>query len=448
VALPDPAFEVYEMQPQVALHVRKISKETVARTALGVLALNVLVPGGIGDGWQTGGLRDLNASTRFKCAADAPSEYSAGGCATLWLQSDECAVLDVADIRMTGKSLTAAVAQLQISATARSLSERLYNFIMHVPVWNGSSWMFMSIEASLKVEAVADAQLSQVSLGSERRAEVLVNHKEQTEIVVCARDVDGASINRTGENIIVRIVSADRRANRTEVAQFDAARSVYFVTVTIAQPGEHAVLIETDAEDGRSAAKARIRVACAKGYGQDAGACTEEASKTQMILGGTIGGVFVVVGASGGWLLYKNRAQALRFLVSFFKGEFMLVFKTMTELWDITTDCIVPNRRMPSALLPRSCPHMLARPGYILSGLCLKAGLRSLLVHHVKGNRERRRDRSLHCLPAARSARLGRLYRHERTTAARASPQKAFPSPTQHSARRSTTRVGSSALPA
>jgi hypothetical protein len=159
VALPDPAFQTYQMQPQVALHVRKISKETVARTALGVLALNVLGPGGIGDGWQTGGLRDLNASTRFKCAADAPSEYSAGGCATLWLQSDECAVLDVADIRMTGKSLTAAVAQLQISATARSLSERLYNFIMHVPVWNGSSWMFLSIEASLKVEAVADAQL-------------------------------------------------------------------------------------------------------------------------------------------------------------------------------------------------------------------------------------------------------------------------------------------------
>jgi hypothetical protein len=189
---------------------------------------------------------------------------------------------------------------------------------------------------------------------SERRAEILVNHKEQTEIVVCARDVDGASIKRTGENIIVRIVSADRRANRTEVARFDADRSVYFVTVTIAQPGEHTVLIET--EDGRSAAKARIRVACAKGYGQDAGACTEEASKTQMILGGTIGGVFVVVGASGGWLLYKNRAHALRFLVSFFKGEFMLVFKTMVESSGISQAIVCPEsppaERAPAALLP------------------------------------------------------------------------------------------------
>ena len=58
-----------------------------------------------------------------------------------------------------------------------------------------------------------------------------------------------------------------------------------------------------------------------------------------------------MVGASGGWLLYKNRAHALRFLVSFFKGEFMLVLKTMVELWDITSD------RMPriAACRARSC---------------------------------------------------------------------------------------------
>jgi hypothetical protein len=229
-----PAFEVYEMRPQVALRVRKLSKDAAASTTLGVLALNVLGPGGIGDGWQTGG---LNASTRLECAADAPSACSAGGCATLWLQSDECDALTVAHVIMTGKSLTAAVAQLQISVMARSLLEGLYRFSMHVPVWNGSGWRFPSIDARLDVQAVADAQLSEVRLGGARSADILVNHLEKTEIVVLARDVDGASINRTGERIVVRVVSADRTANQTEVAQFDATRTVYFVTVTIAQYG-------------------------------------------------------------------------------------------------------------------------------------------------------------------------------------------------------------------
>jgi hypothetical protein len=340
------------MQRQLALRVRKLSKDAAASSTLSVLALNVLGPGGIGDGWQTGG---LNASTRLECAADAPSACSTGGCATLWLQSDECDALRVARVGMTGKSLTAAVAQLQISVTARSLPEGLHRFSMYAPVWNGSGWMFASIDARLDVQAVADAELSEVRLGGASSADILVNHQEKMEIVILARDVDGAPINRTGERIDVRIVSADRTASQTEVAQFDATRAMYFVIVTIAKPGEHAVLIETDAEDSRSAAKARIRVVCAKGYWQGAGACTDETSMTQMILGGTIGGVFVVVGASGGWLLHKNRAHALRFLVSFYKREFSLVFKTMAELWDIASDGTVvdaPNHRMPSVLVP------------------------------------------------------------------------------------------------
>jgi hypothetical protein len=72
---------------------------------------------------------------------------------------------------------------------------------------------------------------------------------------------------------------------------------------------------------------------------------------TQTIVGGTIGGVFVAVGVSGGWLLYKNRAHAVRFLVSFFKREFLLVVKTMAELWDITSD------RMRSPKPSRLCEH-------------------------------------------------------------------------------------------
>jgi hypothetical protein len=71
-----PSFELYEMRPQLALQLRKTSKEATTSSTLGVLALNVLGQGGIGDGWQTGG---LNASMELEC--------SDGGCATVWMQS-------------------------------------------------------------------------------------------------------------------------------------------------------------------------------------------------------------------------------------------------------------------------------------------------------------------------------------------------------------------------
>ena len=50
------------MLPQLALQVRKTSKQATTSLTLGVLALNVLGQGGIGEGWQTGG---LNASSRL-----------------------------------------------------------------------------------------------------------------------------------------------------------------------------------------------------------------------------------------------------------------------------------------------------------------------------------------------------------------------------------------------
>ena len=77
---------------------------------------------------------------------------------------------------------------------------------------------------------------------------------------------------------------------------------------------------------------------CAKGFVRVDNECAQEASQTQLIVGGTIGAVLVATGAAGLYLLYKNRTRARRFLLSFFKGELLLVFKTMMELWDITAD--------------------------------------------------------------------------------------------------------------
>jgi hypothetical protein len=154
-----PSFELYEMRPQLALQLRKTSKEATTSSTLGVLALNVLGQGGIGDGWQTGGLK---ASTGLEYMADAPSACSDGGCATVWMQSRERAVFNATHVGLIGKKLLPAVAQLNISVSARSLTERLYSFFLRVSVWSGSGsgWQFASIDARLDVRAVADAQQS------------------------------------------------------------------------------------------------------------------------------------------------------------------------------------------------------------------------------------------------------------------------------------------------
>ena len=221
-----PSFELYEMRPQLALQLRKTSKEATTSSTLGVLALNMLGQGGIGDGWQTGG---LNASTELECMADAPSACSDGGCATVWMQSRECAVFNGTHVGLIGKKLLPAVAQLHLSCAARSLRERLYSFFLHVPVWNGIGWQFASIDARLQIHAVADAQRSEVRVGRENEVDlpggvVEVSHLDQLVVEIGARDVDGAPIHRMGERIAVQIVSLERKPNLTELAQFDADR--------------------------------------------------------------------------------------------------------------------------------------------------------------------------------------------------------------------------------
>lgn len=222
VPYPVPSFKLYEMLPQVALQVRMASKDAAANSTLGVLALNVLGPGGIGDSWQTGG---LNSSMRLECTADAPLACFGDGCATVWMQSDDCAVFNATHVRLTGKALSPAVAQLRISVAPQSLHEGLYLFALRVPVWNGSGWRFPSIDAQLEVRAVADAHQSEVRVEIESdpsRPEggvLVANHLEALMVEIVARDINGVPIKRMGERIAVRFVGSDG-ASRTELAKF------------------------------------------------------------------------------------------------------------------------------------------------------------------------------------------------------------------------------------
>ena len=321
------------MLAHVVLQVRKTSKEAAVNSTVGVLALNVLGAGGIGDSWQTGG---LNASTRVECIADAPAPCLAGGCGSVWMQSDECAVLNATHVSVIGKALSPAVALLHLSVAARTLRERLYSFALHVPVWNGSGWQFASIGWRLEVQAVADAQRSEVRVGREYEASppgdvaFEANHLEQLVVTIAARDADGAPINRTGERITVCFVSA-QGTTPVELARFDAASAVYVVRATIPQPGEYVLLLGTDA-NAAEPSTARVLVVCAMGYTEIESVCSEEVSKQQLIVGGTIGGMFLLVGAVGIYLLRKHRAHARRFILSFLKVEALLTFKVGVEL--------------------------------------------------------------------------------------------------------------------
>jgi hypothetical protein len=335
------SFELYEMLPQLALQVRKTSKHATTSSTLGVLAVNVLGQGGIGDGWQTGG---LNATTRLECTADAPSACSDGGCATVWMQSGECAVFNATHVGLIGKKLLPAVAQLNISVAARSLVERLYSFLLYVPVWNGSGWRFASIAARLDVRAVADAQQSEVRVRSASdssrpgSAAVVVNHLEKVAVEIVARDVDGALINRTGETITVRVVRSDRTANVTELAQFDVGRGVYFVSAAIGTPGEYVVLLDTDAHTP-AASKASVRVVCADGYTELQHACSQTDATRDIILGSIFGAL--VLGFLG-LLVHMIRVHRDRwraFLLSFLRHEGVVALKVLFELWDISGDC-------------------------------------------------------------------------------------------------------------
>jgi hypothetical protein len=300
----------------------------------------VLGQGGIGDGWQTGG---LNASTRLECIADAPSACSDGCCATVWMQSRECAVFNATHVGLIGKKLQPAVAQLNISVAARSLMERLYSFLLHVPVWNGSGWQFASIDARLDVHAVADAQQSEVRVGSASdpsrpgRAAVVVNHLEKVAAEIVARDVDGTLINRTGEAITVRVVGSDRTADLTELAQFDATRGVYFVSTAIGTPGEYVVLLDTDAYTPASS-KASIRVICADGYTELHHVCSQTDATRKIILGCIFGAL--VLGFLG-LLVHMIRVHRDRwraFLLSFLIHEGVVALDILFELWDVSGD--------------------------------------------------------------------------------------------------------------
>jgi hypothetical protein len=250
------------------------------------------------------------------------------------------AVFNGTHVGLIGKKLLPAVAQLHLSFAARSLRERLYSFFLHVPVWSGIGWQFASIDARLDVRAVADAQQSEVRVGSASdpsrpgSAAAVANHLEIVAVEIVARDVDGALINRTGETITVRVVRSDRTANVTELAQFDAARGVYFVSAAIGTPGEYAVLLDTGVHTP-AASQATVRVICADGYTEVHHACSQTDATTNMILGCIFGALLLGLLGLLVHMIRVHRDRWRAFLLSFLIHEGVVALELLFELWDL-----------------------------------------------------------------------------------------------------------------
>ncbi len=172
----------------------------------------------------------------------------------------------------------------------------------------------------------------------------VVNHQDDLKVEVEAFDVDGNAINRVGEQISIVIKDSEGN-NRTVPLQFNGIKRTYDATFPplsreagrLGRPGVHDVYLATLTTAGL-VHRMHFSVVCVAGFTETDQNCVEAANDVQKIVGGTIGAVLLVVLVLALGLLYKNRSHALRFALSFFQLEFLLVFKTMTELWDITAD--------------------------------------------------------------------------------------------------------------
>ena len=345
--LQEPSFKAFQAAAEARFVARKESRAFISKARVVILAFNVAGQYGLHAGWRLNvgsfngnplGVNGLGNASAVQCGTP-PACVLNTSCSTIWFQPTNTACSDISaftlSVNATESDFTdEATASIAFDLRAQGVSEGRYSFVLHLPVANSTAWQYQPINGMLDVQAVADAQLSEVSLGSVQGAETWVNHLEALEIVVVARDVDGARINRTRELIVVRIASTDRTANQTEIAQFNAIRAVYFVEVTIGQPGEHTVYIVTEA--GVPVRKARIWVACVYGYAEVRGECVQTDATRNIALGSVFGTLLL---GFLGLLVYMIRAHRDRwkaFLISFLKHEGVIALKVLWEVWDIS----------------------------------------------------------------------------------------------------------------
>jgi hypothetical protein len=148
------------------------------------------------------------------------------------------------------------------------------------------------------------------------------------EVRLSARDIDNLEVRFTRAVIELLWAAAldDETRTKPERVLFNAepGTSEYTATLTAAstrEPGRYSLSVRVVHPNGGSCELLRRSI-------------TATADKTQLIIGLVLSALVVVIGAVGGYLLFKSRERAKEFLLSFLSFEGTLAADIAMSLWD------------------------------------------------------------------------------------------------------------------
>ena len=131
-----PQFVVRASDQELRLDIMRAHQDQSRKTTseLLLLANNATSDGGIKGQWLENGLGLTNLSTKCGKPTVCTSQ-----CTTMWLMTQDCAVLNKSHIFANVLSVSDGLAQLQVVAHARALADSTYNFTLFLPTPNNAT---------------------------------------------------------------------------------------------------------------------------------------------------------------------------------------------------------------------------------------------------------------------------------------------------------------------
>ena len=212
--------------------VTKTAAQISARALVEVVAFNIAGAGAINDAWSQNG---LDFTTTLACGQPTQCQLP-GRCNVIWVLAD-CEVVRKLQMRLNinASIFTAATRTLSFEIRPMLVAEGTFALRLFIPVSDNVTWSYQTIDGNITVQAVADAEQSLLWLCqglscnatcTTQPCDRLWNFSAQNAgaapliASVLARDVDGFSILRDGEQIIIILTHTDK-------TQPQIARAVY-----------------------------------------------------------------------------------------------------------------------------------------------------------------------------------------------------------------------------
>jgi hypothetical protein len=248
-------------------------------------------------------------------------------CPIVWLETENCMVLNESHFTLRPLELQAALAVLELRVRPLSLREGSYAYSIHLPVPNNLTLPTTVLRGKLEVKAVPSCQTSEawVCSGGKKcdAATALApnfEHLSEAFVYIAAKDIDGFVIDRPGMPLSVVHVSETLNRSNILSAVHDPSTGRYVVALgKFEAPGKHRIfLIATNAtsEPGTSGLlrfeKAQFNIVCSDGYtiDEEPNRCVAEPFRSTWILvGASVSAVTVVAGVT---ILVRKRHAHLQ----------------------------------------------------------------------------------------------------------------------------------------